>query len=131
MLRNIHHDANPGFLQKTQLLKLKMKAIRSGVWFKALPKIDRALVDLTIKVAGNVRSFVLAKSIMIIMRKLESLMESKFLRAIREIGFVNARRLGIIAQEWGNAKARNWASDEGFARFLSVMALNTPSLLKG
>jgi hypothetical protein len=131
MPRNMHHDASLGFLQKTHLVKLRLKAIRSGVWFRALPKIDRVLVDLTIRVAGNVRSFILAKSIMAITRKLESLMESKFLRAIREIGFPSARKLGLIAQNWGNTAAESWQTDECFAKFLSVMALNGPRLFKG
>jgi hypothetical protein len=131
MPRNMYHEANPGFVQKTQLLKLRLKAIRSGVWFRALPRIDRVLVDLTIRVAGNVRSFTLAKSIAAIVGKLESLMESKFVRAIREIGFAIALRLGLIAQKWGNAAAESWIYDERFARFLSVMALNSRELFKG
>ncbi len=55
-------------LIKKQLVKIKMKAMRAGVWFRALPRIDRALVDLTIKVAGNVRSLTLAKNIFSIIR---------------------------------------------------------------
>ena len=122
------HDAVSGFLEKAQLMKLKLKAMRAGVWFRALPRIDRVLVDLTIKVAGNVRSFTLASSILSVLRKLESVMESKFLRAIRENGFPIARKLGLIAHGWGNSSAKNWESDEGFARYLAAMSINEPKL---
>jgi hypothetical protein len=122
------HDAVSGFLEKAQLMKLKLKAMRAGVWFRALPRIDRVLVDLTIKVAGNVRSFTLASSILSVLRKLESVMESKFLRAIRENGFPIARKLSLIAHGWGNSSAKNWESDEGFARYLAAMSINEPKL---
>lgn len=131
MSENMLHDVDSGFLEKAQLLKLKLKAMRAGVWFRALPRIDRVLVDLTIKVAGTVRSFTLAKNILTVIRKLESIMESRFLRAVKEIGFPIARRLGLIAQKWGNATAKDWESDGGFARYLAAMSLNEPKLFSG
>jgi hypothetical protein len=127
----MQHDTNSGFLEKAQLMKLKLKAMRAGVWFKALPRIDRVLVDLTIKVAGSVRSFTLAQKVLTVIRKLESVMESKFLRAIRENGFPIARKLGLIAQRWGNTTAKNWESDEGFARYLAAKSLNETKLFNG
>ena len=131
MHKNRQHDPNSGFLEKSQLIKLKLKAMRAGVWFKILPRIDRVLVDLTIKVAGTVRSFTLAEKVLTVIRKLESVMESKFLRAVREKGFPVARKLGLIAQEWGNIKAKNWESDIGFARYLAVLSINEPKLFSG
>jgi hypothetical protein len=122
------HSIDSGFLEKAQLMKLKLKAMRAGVWFKALPRIDRVLVDLTIRVAGAVRSFTLAQNILDVVRKLESAMESRFVRAVKEVGFPVARRLGLIAQEWGNAAAKNWESDKGFARYLAAVSLNEPKL---
>ena len=118
------------FLDKTQLVKLKLKAMRAGVWFRALPRIDRVLVDLTIKVTSNVRSVTLAKCILSITRKLEGLLESKLVRAIREIGFSLACKLSLFAQKWGNILAKSWVSDMRFARFLAVMNLNEPKLFK-
>src|SRR3990170_1655700 len=113
-----------GFLNKTQLMKLRLKAMRAGVWFTALPRIDRVLVDLTIKVASSVRSVTLAKSILAVMRKLEGLLESSLLRAFREVGLALAQKLSLIAQKWGNAFAKGWASDLSFGIFLAVMHIN-------
>ena len=98
--------------------------MRAGVWFRALPRIDRVLVDLTIKVAQTIRSPFLASSILSVARKLEGLLESKFARAIREVGFPLASKLAMLARKWGNKAAREWAGDEAFARYLAVMKLN-------
>jgi hypothetical protein len=119
------------FLNKVQLLKLKLKAIRAGVWFRALRRIDRALVDLTIKVARyNVRSVTLAKNILTVMKKLEGLLEGSLSRVIREAGFPLAKKLSSLAQKWGNLSAKEWQSDSSFARFLAVLSLNEPRTFK-
>ena len=112
------------FLGREQLLKLKLKAVRAGVWFRALPRIDRVLVDLTIRVARSVRSAALAEGILSVARKLEGLLEGRVSRAIREVGYPLACKLGLIAQSWGHAGAQAWVSDEGFAQYLAVMKLN-------
>jgi hypothetical protein len=118
------------FLSKTQLIKLKLKAIRAGVWFKTLPRIDRALVDLTIKVASSIRSTTLAKNILAVTRKLEGLLESSFLRAFRGVAHKLAQKISSVAQKWGNTSARNWAIDESFMKFLAVMHVNEPKTFK-
>ncbi len=118
------------FLNKTQLIKLRLKAIRAGVWFKALPRIDRVLVDLTIKVANNIRSATLAKNILAVIRKLEELLESRFLRAFRGVALQLAQKLSLIAQKWGNNSARHWMSDVSFINFLAVMQVNEPKTFK-
>ena len=112
------------FLEKTQLLKLKQKAMRAGVWFKSLPRIDRVLVDLTIKVADSIRSPHLAKCILAITGKLENLLENRLSRAIREIGLPIAQKLSLFAHKWGNINAKEWAKDLSFACYWAAMKLN-------
>ena len=111
-------------LNRTQLIKLRIKAIRAGVWFRALHRIDRVLVDLTIKVAENIRSAYLAKSIFAVVGKLEGLLESSVLKSLRLIGRPLAEKISSIAQKLGNNSAKNWASDSSFAFFLAVMHTN-------
>jgi hypothetical protein len=89
------------------------------------------LVDLTIKVAGNVRSFTLAKKILAVIRKLESVIESRFLRAVKEVGFPTARKLGLIAQKWGNVTAKSWECDKDFAKYLAAISFNEPKRFSG
>jgi hypothetical protein len=118
-------------LQKEKLVKLKLKAVRGGVWFRALSRIDRALVDLTIKVVHGVRSFTLAGIVFSIVEKLEDALENRFfLNALKEVGFSYARKLSLFAQKWGNVSARNWAFDLSFARFLAIMHLNSSGEFK-
>ena len=124
MLKTVSQEVTSSFLDKTQLIKLKFKAMRSGAWFKALPRIDRALVDLTIKVAVNIRSATLLRSLNEIKTKLEDFLESKIDYAVREIGFPLACKLSRIAQEWGNKGARSWVKDFKFAQYLAVTSLN-------
>ena len=106
------------------LIKLKLKAIRAGVWFKALPRIDRVLVDLTIQVAENIRSAHLAKSIFAVVGKLEGLLESKFVRLSRTIGQILAEKASAVAQSWGNVAAKGWSTDRSFALYFAVMQAN-------
>ena len=98
--------------------------MRAGVWFRALPRIDRVLVDLTIKVARCVRSSILANRILSITGKLEALLDSKLARAIRDIGFPLAYKLSLLAQKWGNEEAKEWAEDASFAQYLAITEIN-------
>lgn len=105
-------------------MKLKLKAIRAGIWFKALHRIDRALVNLTIKVTENIRSFSLAKSIFAVVDKLDGLLESRFLQSLKLVGRQLAEKISLIAKKWGNASAKLWATDLSFAFFLGLMNTN-------
>ena len=117
-------------VSKTQLVKLKLKAKRAGVWFKALPRIDRALLDLTIMVADSVRSSVLVQGILAVTRKLEGVLASSILSTFHKVAIRLARKLSFLARNWGNESARNWASDVSFIRFLAVIHINQPRHLK-
>jgi hypothetical protein len=130
MPKTVLQENASGFLNKAQLMKLRLKAIRAGVWFRALPRIDRALVDLTIKVASSVRSFTLAKNLLAVIRKLEGLLESSLSRALREVGLPLAQKLSLVAQKWGNSSAESWSSDSSFIKFLAVMHINEPKAFK-
>jgi hypothetical protein len=117
-------------LEKKNLLKLKSKAIRGGVWFRALSRIDRALVDLTIKVTHRVQSVTLARIMFSVVEKLEDALENRLLNTLKEVGFSLARKLSFFAQKWGNHSAREWAFDASFARFLAIMHMNNVGALK-
>jgi len=130
MPKTVLQENTFSFLTKTQLIKLRLKAMRAGVWFRALPRIDRVLVDLTISVASSIRSATLAKNILTVMTKLEGLIESSLLRAFREVGLPLAQKLSSVAQKWGNIFANSWASDVSFIKFLAVMHINEPKTFK-
>jgi hypothetical protein len=124
VFKTAQQNNTSNFLSKAQLVKLKLKAIRSGVWYRALPRIDRVLVDLTIKVAETIRSPHLARCILTVAGKLEGLLENKLQRAVREFGLPIAHTLSVFARKWGNVTAEKWASDDGFARYWAAIKLN-------
>ena len=130
MPKTVLREKTSSFLNKKQLIKLRLRAVRAGVWFKALPRIDRALVDLTIKVASSVRSTTLAKNLLTVTRKLEGLLASSLLRAFRGVAHELAQKLSSIAQKWGNISAKKWAADISFMKFLAVMHINQPKTFK-
>jgi hypothetical protein len=111
-------------LNRIQLMKLRIKAMRAGVWFRALPRIDRVLVDLTIKVTDNIRSAHLAKCIFAVVGKLEGLLESSVMKSLKLVGRSLAEKISSIAQKLGNSSAKSWVDDSSFAFFLAVMHTN-------
>ena len=112
------------FLNKKQLMNLKTKAMRSGAWFKVLQRIDRVLFDLTIRVVDNIRSTQLAKSMLVLTRKLENAMKGSFSIRLSEIGLPLAQKISFTAQKLGNISAGDWVFDSSFAIFLAVMHIN-------
>ncbi len=119
------------FITSRQLAKLKTKAQRSGKWFTALKRIDRALIDLTIRLASTIRNTRLVKSVLAIASKIGTAVTSLLVRDREEVSFVLARKLAAIAIKLGNSLARNWASDFSFARFLAVMHFNEGGRARG
>jgi hypothetical protein len=114
------------FIQKTSLIKLRLKAMRSGVWFKVLNRIDRILVNLTIQVANNnVCSITLITQLLFVTNKLERLLCTSLLKSIKKVGFQIANKFSVFAQSWGNKVAKAWANEFEFARYLAVMKINS------
>ena len=111
-------------LTKNGLAKLRQKAVRAGVWYKSLPRIDRVLIDLTIRVADCIRSSQLAKSLSVVVGKLEGLLESRISCLARTIGRSLAEKVSATAQSWGYGAAKSWATDRSFALYLAVMQAN-------
>ncbi len=113
------------FVEKVNLVKMRLRAMRSGVWYRALNRIDRVLVDLTIKVTKtSIKSRSLLTQLLSVTTKIEALLENKLSKTTREYGLPLANKLSKIAQNWGNKHAQNWSSDLDFARYLAVLKLN-------
>ena len=115
-------------LTREALARLRLKALRRGVWFRDLKREERKLLDLTIRVVEKVRSFLLAKLVSRIVGKLCEAMESRVYRLMRCEGRRMAEGLSKIAQKWGYWAAKSWVRDRGFMQFLVVSNLGA---LKG
>jgi 16S rRNA U516 pseudouridylate synthase RsuA-like enzyme len=112
-------------LTREALAKLKLKALRRGIWFKDLKRKERKLLELTVRVVEKVRSFLLAKIVSRIVRKMWEAMESHIYRLIRTEGRRMAERLSEIAQSWGYRAAKSWVKDLGFLQYLIVSNLSS------
>ncbi len=102
------------------LNETKKHALRRGIWFKALNRIERGIIDLTVKYVDNIKSAKLAKVLTAILVKLQTTTESMVDKLVRTIGLPLARKISNIAVSWGNHSASIWANDPAFARFLVV-----------
>jgi len=110
---------------RQDLTKIKSRALRTRVWFRALSKVERAILDLTIKCVENVRSRVLEGTISTITNKIMRSLEDVFLEKAERIGQDIAEALCAIGERWGNKTSSAWKCDRCFIRFLGVNALNT------
>ena len=114
-------------LTREALARLRLKALRRGVWFRDLKREERKLLELTIRVVEKVRSFLLAKIVSRIVGKLCEAMESRIFRLMRTEGLRMAEGLSEIAQSWGYRAAKSWGKDRGFMQYLTVSNLSFKS----
>ena len=110
-------------LTRESLVKLRLKALRRGCWFRDLKHNERKLLELTIRVVERVRSFLLAKIVSRIVGILCEAMETRVFRLMRTKGRSMAENLSKIAQAWGYRAAKSWATDQGFMQYLAVCNL--------
>ena len=113
-------------LGKNELVRIRARAMRRGVWFRVLTRAERAQIELTTRVVKKIRSFLLARVVTSIVEELLDAMESKVKRLMREVGPALAQHLSRTAQKWGNKSAKKWPQDSGFVRYLTIMHLNNP-----
>lgn len=117
-------------LCRTELAKIKKKALRHGIWFKILSRTERIQMDLTVKVVDKVKSILLAKVLRSIIVRLFDAMESQVKRLMREVGTNLAHKISEIGKKLGCKSAENWANDQKFIKFLTITYMNTPRLYK-
>ena len=122
--KRLGDDARSSPLTRETLAKLRLRALRRGLWFSGLKQSERKLLELTISVVQRVRSFMLAKIVSKIVSKLCEALESRVFRLIRTEGRCMVEKLSKIAQNWGYENARNWVEDQGFRQYLVVCNLN-------
>ena len=102
------------------LVEVKKLALRRRVWFTSLSRVERGVIDLTVKCVDVIKSGKLAKVVTAIIDKLQSAMESTVDRLVRAVGLPLTRKISSIAVSWGNRLAVMWADDLKFARYLAL-----------
>lgn len=110
---------------RQDLAKIKARALRTRIWFKALSKVERAIVDLTMKCTQTIRSHVLMSTVTAIVNKILQSFEESFMTRAERIGQGIVEALCAIAEKWGNKSSSTWKRDVRFTIYLGVSALNT------
>src|SRR5664279_5131504 len=93
------------------LIETKKLALRHRVWFRLLNRVERGIIDLTVRYVDSIKSVTLAKVVMAIMNKLQCAVESVGDKLVRMVGLPLARKISNIAFSWGNRLASTWAYD--------------------
>jgi len=106
-------------------MRIKRRALRLRVWFKVTSKLERGIVDLTIRCVERIRSPVLARAVLDIVSKILGALQEGFMEKAEKVGCRVIERLCAVAERWGNESCSVWKQDEGFVRFLGVITLNT------
>ena len=112
-------------MTKQGLMKVKSRALRNRTWYKTLSRMERAIIDLTIKCVEKVRSHVLAKMVSMIISKILRTLKEDFMTTAEKVGREIVEKLSVVAESWGNRTCFLWKCDKGFVKFLGVNALNT------
>ena len=108
-------------LSVARLADAKKTALRRGVWFRSLSRIERGVIDLTIRYVENIKSTKLAKVVTAIIEKLQTATENRLERLVRTIGLALSQKLSKIAISWGNKSASQWANDCSYAKYLLLI----------
>jgi len=112
-------------LDRKSLMKIKKRASRHGVWFKALSRVERSIIDLTIKCVERVRSPTLATIVSSIVGKVLKTLESRFLETVNRVGSAIAEKVCAVAERWGSENASSWKRNSSFIRILGINTVNS------
>ena len=106
------------------LASLRRDALRRRVWFRILSRVERGVVDLTLRYVDQIRSLRLSLAISRVACKILGAFKSKFLNRVEAFGCDLAEKISKIAVAWGYVEASSWRRDSAFIRFLGVNVVN-------
>ena len=101
------------------LIGIKTRGLRRRVWYRALDRMERGLVDLTIRWVDQVRSGRMTETLMRILEKLAQALQTGMGRVLGR-GRELALRASSLAVGWGNSQAYAWRHDESYALTLGL-----------
>jgi hypothetical protein len=109
--------------KKAFLSEMRLRAMRKGVWYRALDRLERGILTLASRVVDEVHDVVLGVVLVKIVAKIRDATASRFVRHVETFGVLRARE--IIAQV-RVFKGLGWLDDGGFARYLAFLDFNQP-----
>jgi len=118
-------------LTRETLARTKRKALRKRIWFRVLTKLERGILDLTIRCVERVRSPLLERSLTTILSKLSDAPEKGYLYVVEKIGRPLAAKISSMAKSWGNESAQDWWRDLALIRYLGATTTSTMRFTSG
>src|SRR5437879_6094821 len=106
------------------LIGIKTRGLRRRVWYGALDRLERGLVDLTIRWVDKVRSGRMTETLVRILAKLAQALETGMAKVLGK-GRILALRASSLAVGWGNSQAYAWRYDEPYALALGLGRVTT------
>ena len=116
---------NESLISFKAITEARKLALRHGVWFRSLNRVERGIIDLTVRYVDSIKSTKLAKVLMAIIEKLQATTETMLDKLVRTIGLPLALKMSNIALSWGNSLATKWAQDRSYAKYLALCLTKT------
>ena len=123
-LQGQSEESNVHLTFRNYLLAVKRKSLRKGVWFKALSRIERGIVDLTVRCVVRIRSPVLIQVLLGVLHKLLEAVKHPFMWRVEQIGRPLAEQMSEAALSWNLKEAVRWRNDVSFIRCLGLNYLS-------
>jgi hypothetical protein len=125
----IHKKILSGIISKrslniSNLIDVRKKALRQGLWFQAIDSMQRGIVNLTIRYVSAIRSNMLGLTLQNIFLTLAKALERGFLHKFYCTGRELAENMSNAAHSWGNQDALNWKFD---ATYIICLGMNKMS----
>ena len=111
---------------KKFLSEVRREALRRRVWWSALDTLERGILTTASIIINDVKSTLLNNQLIHIIKKIRDASLGRLARKIREFGEQRANEISLIGIRFKSNVAKQWVN-EGFARYLAFMSLNSPS----
>jgi hypothetical protein len=105
------------------LKKIRRRALRKGVLYNSLDRVEQGILSLASRILDKVRSKMLGVEIVNILAKLREAMKSDFRKHVESYGIEKAKKM-IEAAYIFNSRVE-WFSLE-YARYLAFIDYNNP-----
>ncbi len=108
------------------LVEVRRRALRRGVWYRALDGVERGILSLASQILDTVRSSMLSIQLVKIIAKIRDVCKSGFIKHLERFGMARVRVIQAQAFSFGYEGAKTLSSDFDFVRYLIFLDFNQP-----
>jgi hypothetical protein len=113
-------------LTREILVEARRRALRRGVWFKALDGVERGILSLASQIIDTVRSSILSVQLVKIIAKIRDACKGGFIKHLEQFGMTRVRVIQAQAFSFGYEGAKMLSNDFDFVRYLAFLDFNQP-----